>query len=312
MSRIQYHPFRGRVVRTVAAAIATSGLLISGATAASAAVGSHESLTGSLDAGSVFLGLQEETLQGRLASVPNFRDAAGDAGDGYSTSGEKRMQQGMFYRADNLAALSIEDEQALTELGIVTIYDLRTTKEVESAPNILPAGAKYLHLPISAGATELKDFVQMTDPEQGREFMRDMNRSFVEDPTARAQFSTMLTDMATSEGPFLYHCTSGKDRTGWTSMLLQHIAGASDETIMRDYLMTNDYIAHTVVPTLDRIADAGLNPEIFRPMIQVEASFLQAGLDAAKSKYGDLDTYLTDGLGLDQATIAALEEKLLA
>ena len=52
-----------------------------------------------------------------------------------------------------------------------------------------------------------------------------------------------MLDLANVSGPALYHCQAGKDRTGWTSMLLQTIAGVPQETIMKDYMASNHYLA---------------------------------------------------------------------
>ena len=51
----------------------------------------------------------------------------------------------------------------------------------------------------------------------------------------------MLLDLAHSDGPVLYHCSGGKDRTGWTSFLLQTIAGVDMATRVQDYMATNLY-----------------------------------------------------------------------
>lgn len=302
---------RHKAVRALTAAVAAGGLLLGAGTTAGAA-DPLELLTGSLDAGSALLGISEQAPESRLATVPNFRDAAGDAGAGYRGHDGARLRQGELFRSDSLAAISDEDAQAMADLGVVTIYDLRSDDEADEAPDRSVPGAERRHLPIDVGATEADDFAHMSDPEEGREFMREMNRDFVNDQQAREQYGAMLAEIAETDGAVLYHCTSGKDRTGWTSMLLQHIAGVDDETIMQDYLLTNEYIADTVEPALDRIEEVGLDPEIFRPMILVEESFLQAGLDEVAKVYGDLDTYLTDGLGLNTAQIEALKVKMLA
>src|SRR5699024_84323 len=157
-----------------------------------------------------------------------------------------RLRQGELFRSDSLAAISDEDAQAMADLGVVTIYDLRSDDEADEAPDRSVPGAERRHLPIDVGANEADDFAHMSepdaedvrprsDPEEGREFMREMNRDFVNDQQAREQYGAMLAEIAETDGAVLYHCTSGKDRTGWTSMLLQHIAGVDDETIMQDY-----------------------------------------------------------------------------
>ena len=100
----------------------------------------------------------------------------------------------------------------------------------------------------------------------------------------------MLLDMANASGPVLFHCKSGKDRTGWTAMVLQTIAGVSPATIMQDYMASNAYLARP---------DA------------VRESWLQAGLDQVTLTFGSMDAYLKEGLGLTQADIYVLRAKMV-
>ena len=46
--------------------------------------------------------------------------------------------------------------------------------------------------------------------------------------------------MAEKEGPYLIHCTEGKDRTGFMCMLIEALAGASYREIVDDYMVTYD------------------------------------------------------------------------
>ena len=77
--------------------------------------------------------------------------------------------------------------------------------------------------------------------------MREVYRSFVEAPRRRAAFarrcSRHIADAGTA--PPLFHCTAGKDRTGWAAALLLHVAGVDDATILEDYLLTNTFSSAT-------------------------------------------------------------------
>ncbi|MBQ4253071.1 MAG: tyrosine-protein phosphatase, partial [Erysipelotrichaceae bacterium] len=46
--------------------------------------------------------------------------------------------------------------------------------------------------------------------------------------------------MSEKEGPYLVHCTEGKDRTGFVIMLLEALAGAPYQQIADDYMLTYD------------------------------------------------------------------------
>ena len=49
-----------------------------------------------------------------------------------------------------------------------------------------------------------------------------------------------LRAMSAQEGPYLVHCTEGKDRTGFMCMLLEALAGASYRELVDDYMLTYD------------------------------------------------------------------------
>jgi len=49
-----------------------------------------------------------------------------------------------------------------------------------------------------------------------------------------------LTTMVMRDGPYLVHCTEGKDRTGFVCALLEAFAGASYDEIVADYMQTYD------------------------------------------------------------------------
>ncbi|MBR6236999.1 MAG: tyrosine-protein phosphatase [Firmicutes bacterium] len=46
--------------------------------------------------------------------------------------------------------------------------------------------------------------------------------------------------MAEKDGPYLVHCTEGKDRTGFVCMLIEMLCGASYQEIVDDYMITYD------------------------------------------------------------------------
>ncbi len=111
----------------------------------------------------------------------------------------------------------------------------------------------------------------------------------------------------------MFHCTAGKDRTGWATYLLQSIVGVDSDTIMGDYLLTNEYSAASIEATVAHIA-ATRGPEaaaVIRPLLGVDRSYLEAGIAQLTTDYGTVDKYLRDGLGLRPQVVNALRAKLL-
>jgi len=119
----------------------------------------------------------------------------------------------------------------------------------------------------------------------------------------------LFNELAAADGAALFHCTAGKDRTGWTAAVLLSIAGVDEATVMSNYLATNDYTAARVAATL--AAMPASMAEIYAPLMGVEASYLQAGLDEISADYGNMENYLKQGLGLSQETIYVLRGKMV-
>jgi uncharacterized protein with beta-barrel porin domain len=139
--------------------------------------------------------------------------------------------------------------------------------------------------------------------------MEQTNRAFVSDAGMRGQFGVLFNELASVDAAQLFHCTAGKDRTGWTAAVLQSIAGVDNATIMANYLATNDYTAARVAATLKALPPS--MAAIYEPLLGVQASYLQAGLDEVTAQYGSMDNYLKQGLGLSQETIYVLRGKLV-
>ena len=73
--------------------------------------------------------------------------------------------------------------------------------------------------------------------EKGNVIPIGLNMNFSSDEF-RMKIADGLTEMATKDGPFLIHCTEGKDRTGFVCMLIEALAGATYSEIVADYMKT--------------------------------------------------------------------------
>lgn len=245
----------------------------------------------------------------RLTGIDNFRDIAGTA-TAYSTALDGTMRAGVFYRSNALTPTG-SDLATLNGLGITAVYDLRTASEIAATPDTLPSGATYTNIDIIGSAASGSNLtsISVTSVAGAMAMMQEANRSFVSDAGMRGQFATLFNELASADGAALFHCTAGKDRTGWTTALLLSIAGVDSGTLMADYLATNDYTAARVAATLAAMP-AGM-AAIYQPLLTVDASFLQAGLDEVTAGYGSIDNYLKQGLGLSQETIYVLRGKMV-
>jgi protein tyrosine/serine phosphatase len=245
----------------------------------------------------------------RLKGMDNFRDVAGTT-IAYSTAHDGTMRAGVFYRA-NAVTPTAADLAILNGLGIKAVYDLRTPSEIAATPDTLISGATYQNIDIIGSTTSGANIttVSFKSAADAIAMMEQTNRAFVSDAGMRGQFNKLFTELATTDGAQLFHCTAGKDRTGWTAAVLQSIAGVDNATIMANYLATNDYTAARVAATLKAMPASMAS--VYAPLLGVQASYLQAGLDEVTAEYGSMDNYLKQGLGLSQETIYVLRGKLV-
>jgi protein tyrosine/serine phosphatase/uncharacterized protein YhjY with autotransporter beta-barrel domain len=245
----------------------------------------------------------------RLKSIDNFRDVAGIT-TAYSTAHDGTMRTGVFYRS-NAITPSAADLATLNSLGIKAVYDLRTPSEIAGTPDTMLNGATYQNIDIIGATTSGSNItnISFNSAADAVAMMEQTNRAFVNDAGMRSQFGTLFNALASVDAAQLFHCTAGKDRTGWTAAVLQSIAGVDNATIMANYLATNDYTAARVAATLKAMPPS--MAAVYGPLLGVQASYLQAGLDEVTAQYGTMDNYLKQGLGLSQETIYVLRGKLV-
>jgi protein tyrosine/serine phosphatase len=252
-----------------------------------------------------------------LASDQNFRDLAGIAaqyggtGSADTTANNGVIRTGVFYRSEVLN-VSNADLATLSSLHIALDIDLRTPSEIAMRPDRVPNGATYVNVNIY-GTPSPAPLGTPTTAAQAVAQFESQYRAFVTNPVERAGFGTVLIDLAHAGESALYHCSAGKDRTGWTSALLQSIAGVAPVTIMNDYLASNRYEAGKIAAEVAviRATSGDAAAAVFAPILGVQSSFLQAALDQVAASYGSIDAYLTQGLGLSQADIYVLRAKMV-
>lgn len=241
----------------------------------------------------------------RLASADNFRDVAGP---GYATVDGTRVRRGVFYRSNELR-LSEEDHSTLADLGLVAVLDLRSQGEIDRHPDAEIPGASWHHFDVIG--IPMEEVAGMSTRDAAVDVMHRVYRGFVDVESSRAAYGEFFRQLATG-GPQLFHCTAGKDRTGWGAALLLHIAGVDDATIESDYLLTNAFAAASRARVEASIREhlGEEHVQVLEPTLVADVAYLRTAYLAVEKAYGDRETYLRDGLGLDDATVARLRELL--
>jgi protein-tyrosine phosphatase len=237
-----------------------------------------------------------------LASDPNFRDAGG-----YRTTTGQWVRMGLIYRSAALT-LSPADLATVEHLGIRYDYDLRTPQEETADPDVVPSHA--IRVPLSVlGPTE-PSLNAATQP-AAITLIESIEREFITLPSAKSAYHALFTDLADHDGTSVYHCSAGKDRTGWASAVLLTILGVPQKTVMADYLLSNRYYLDSPAVQQELAAMPTAQAAVYRLLLQVAPDYLEAGFAQVKASYGSMDRYLSKGLHLSAETIARLRTKLL-
>ncbi|KJY33452.1 tyrosine-protein phosphatase [Streptomyces sp. NRRL S-495] len=238
-----------------------------------------------------------------LASAPNFRDAGG-----YRTADGRWVRTGVVYRSGDLSRLTDQDLAKLRRLGIRTVFDLRTPGEQKTAPDRVPAGATVVNANV-LGVADTGAF-NVTSPQAAVQAMVDAERTMVSADSARTAYHSVLNALVErNDENVLFHCTAGKDRTGWASAALLTALGVPRETVEADYLASNTYRAAEIAATLAQLPPA--YQAIYKPLLDVRSEYLAAGFDEVQRKFGSFDAYLKSGLGLDRRDLRDLRSQLL-
>ncbi|MDR0225166.1 MAG: tyrosine-protein phosphatase [Burkholderiaceae bacterium] len=226
-----------------------------------------------------------------LDGASNFRDLGGYTGlDG------RRVRWRTLFRADHLAGLSLADLQVLQGLKLARSADFRGKMESAHLAYEWPGIARHalvVEPTVVQRASALLAEGRDLTAAHAEELMQDTYRSFVHAYAPRfAQLFQMLLD---SQDPLVFHCTAGKDRTGWAAALLLTALGVDEETVMQDYLLTNQLYQRPATTF------AAMPPEVLDVLWRVQASYLTAATDMVRSDFGGMDRYLREALGVDTA-----------
>lgn len=260
-----------------------------------------------------------------LKSIENARELGG-----YMTADGRIVKDSVLLRSANLNGISDEDICLLTDTYRVQhIIDFRMAMEMTGAEDPPINGAQYHHLNVidlsnlpaqKMPETDLKkiDLIQIIRmSEQFGMLEEDMYIGFLESETGKKAYEDFFRILLDSDPKraVLWHCTSGKDRTGLAAMLLLSALGVDKETIVKDYLLTNKFNAQRIAGTRRYLKAQGYDDALIKKAVivfdAVGERFMRNALAYLKNEYGSANGYIRDGLNISQSEIEILKEKYL-
>lgn len=251
----------------------------------------------------------------RFDRLANFRDLGG-----YRNSAGQQVKWGLLYRSDSLKAASSRDLRALQRLPLVEIIDLRSEMEQQMAPDRLPdiPGMRFLALPIMDANSRLtveareRIVARRYDDVHPDELLNEAYAAFVRQFTP--QYQVFFRELLAAQGrPILWHCTAGKDRTGFAAALLLRILQVPMTTILQDYMLTQIYWQRSLWKTaLYLTLIRGRRAvRLVRELSGAKEEYLQTAFATIDQDYGSFDAYVHSGLGLTEAEIQTLRQRYL-
>ncbi len=246
----------------------------------------------------------------------NFRDLGG-----YATSDGRHVIWGRVFRSGSMARLTPHDIAALRRLGITSVHDYRSTSERtaepfawtgDEAPEVfardynLDMREFLAALGVGAGTGTGAGAGPVT-PERARAVTAQMYRQLPFNMVDN--YRALFADLARTDGALVMNCSAGKDRTGLGAALFLLALHVPRETVLADYLLSNQYYRPTPTNNGANAMLHNIPPEVLAALTGVDASYLNAALDAIIERYGSIDLYLEQALGVTPAMRAALIAK---
>jgi len=239
----------------------------------------------------------------QLEGAQNFRDFGG-----YATEDDRQVRWELLYRSNQPAQMTAEDYTRVASLGLSTVVDFRTAEEREVDPTQWRGGPAphFISLPMGEtdGLRELEPLVEAAIAAEDLEKLRKVAvETYRRMPTEyAAEFGQLLRTLADRQSlPVMIHCHAGKDRTGIAAALVLSILDVPRETIMADYLFSNDHL----------LSEDDGRTAIEKLYWSVEPEWLQASFDSIESQFGSVDSYIEEALGIDDDTRAKIRSNLL-
>ncbi len=221
----------------------------------------------------------------------NIRDLGG-----YIGANGKKVVWGTFFRSDDLAKLSDTDIDYLASIPITTVFDFRTDKEAKETPDRFPYSVRNaFRRPLSPGNVSPAEIMHgnFNAYDDATAFMHTVYRELVSASHINAVYKELFQYLQDDNKlPILFHCTAGKDRTGMAAAFLLLSLGVSKDTIIRDYMDSNTYLAGKYTKLIEN------NPQL-ATLYSVKSDYLLTAFKTMENLCGSIDTYLSHVLGIN-------------
>ncbi len=236
-----------------------------------------------------------------LEGASNLRDLGG-----WRTQQGRHTRFGKIFRSAKLSKLTRADVVRFSELGIRNICDLRGVQESQHEASVPLDGTRSHLLPMEAHLDGLLQGILAQREVERSDLEGFINTAYETYPHACAEQLRSLFALILEDGnlPLLFHCAAGKDRTGFAAAVLLTAVGVGWESVLSDYLATNQHWRR------DFKLPKGMSEQVGAPLFAANEGMLASSFKSIETRYGSFDAYVSDVLGIDAAARRELEHLL--
>jgi protein-tyrosine phosphatase len=266
----------------------------------------------------------EPQLWRRLAlpGTTNVRDVGGYAAEAGLVVASGRLLRGeVVTRQDGTESRHgtwhPRDSGAYRALGVATVIDLRSDREVETTRSAWPeaTGARTVRVPIAEGGEGADtDFVrQLLSGARQRFSEADLTGFYVDTFRTRAPLFVEIVEIvsAAEHLPAMIHCTAGKDRTGLAVALVMELVGCHRDDVVAEYALTGALRPNRVAAYASLFDEAGVDPDVARALFETPSRSMRDALAHVDEHFGGAAGLLRQLGGMSAQTHDRLKQSLL-
>ncbi len=236
-----------------------------------------------------------------LKGASNFRDLGGYTGHAGQTVAWRKL-----FRSDHLGLLSDADVAQINQLKVARVLDFRGATERAAQVCAIPRARVHslaIEPTVVQAITALLEQGRGIQPRDAVHLMQQTYRAFVHDNSPR--FAELFAHLLEDDAPLVFHCTAGKDRTGFAAALILRALGVPQAAVMQDYLLTNELFRPP------ELVGSHAPIEVRNVIARVQTGFLDAAFEAVNNSHGTVEQYLERAMGLGSNQLQRLRSLYL-
>ncbi|KAK1754538.1 protein-tyrosine phosphatase-like protein [Echria macrotheca] len=226
--------------------------------------------------------------------------------------GSNPLRPGLAFRSGSLAGLAESGKATLRDdLKIRKIFDLRSVAEHAAQPDPAIDGVEIIPTPSgeAEAVVDLADFLEGKGEAGYAKMYTEVLRLY------QNGLADILRHVRDFPGePFLFHCNAGRDRTGVAAGMLLGLAGADEDTVVLDFMLSRigteparemllKFAMHGA--GVDRLDTPG-----FYNLCSLTKESWKAFGEALGSEFGGWEGYVTGTLGFSREDLETIRKNL--